>query len=43
MIELRDLEGLPFREIAAQMERPSEGAAQVHHARALAKLARYLD
>jgi len=43
VIELRDLEGLPFREIAARMGRPSEGASQVHHARALARLARHLD
>lgn len=42
VIELRDLEGLPFREIARRMDRPSEGAAQAHHARALARLARHL-
>lgn len=43
VIELRDLEGLPFREIAERVGKPSEGAAQVHHARALARLARFLD
>jgi len=43
VIELRELEGLRFREIAERMGRPSEGAAQVHHARALARLARFLD
>ncbi len=43
VIELRDLEGLSYREIAERMQRPSEGAAQVLHARAVARLSHLLS
>jgi RNA polymerase sigma-70 factor (ECF subfamily) len=39
VIELRDIEGRSFAEIAEAIGRPSEGAAQMLHARALARLA----
>jgi RNA polymerase sigma-70 factor (ECF subfamily) len=43
VVELRDLDGLSYREIAERMQKPSEAAAQMHHARAVARLARKLD
>lgn len=38
VIELRDFEGMPHREIAERMGKPSEAAAQMLHARAIARL-----
>ena len=38
VIELRSLDGLSFKELAQRMERASEGAVQMLHARALARL-----
>jgi len=38
VIELRDIAGLAFAEIAKKMGRPSEAAAQMLHARALTRL-----
>ncbi len=42
IIELRDLEGLSYRQIAEQLGGGSEGAIQMRHARALARLTRFL-
>jgi RNA polymerase sigma-70 factor (ECF subfamily) len=42
VIELRDLEGLAYREIATRMNRSSEEAAQMLHARALTALTKFL-
>lgn len=42
VIELRDFEGLSCRETAREMDRPSEEAVQMLHARALARLTREL-
>lgn len=42
VIRLRDLEGLPYREIAQRMGRPTEAACHMLHARAISRLARLL-
>jgi RNA polymerase sigma factor (sigma-70 family) len=42
VIELRDLDGLSYREIGATLGR-TENAVQILHARALAELARRLE
>jgi len=43
IIELRDIEGLSYRDIAEQMDKPTEAAAQMHHARAISRLMKRLS
>ncbi len=42
VIELRDFDALSYADVAREMEKPSEDAAQMLHARALARLTREL-
>ena len=43
VVELRNLERLSYREIAERLDRPTEGAVQMLHARAMARLGRLMD
>ena len=43
IIELRDFEGLSYREIAERMNKPSEAAVQMMHARAVARLMKLMS
>lgn len=42
VVELRDFDGLSYREVARALDRPSEEAVQMLHARALSNLTREL-
>ena len=43
IIELRDFEGLSYRKIAEEMDKPSEAATQMMHARAISRLMKLLS